>query len=98
MGRDTVPVCHKCCRQGRKLFLKGARCYTAKCPVEKRRSGVRRGKKPSDYAVHMKETQKVKQFYGVRDMQFKRLFAIAENMRGDSGVNLMVLLERRLDN
>ena len=102
MGRYTGPKCRLCRREGTKLFLKGARCNTAKCPVESRSRppgmhGWRRGR-PSDYAVRLREKQKCKRFYGVLERQFRRYFEQATKARGDTGENLLVLLERRLDN
>ena len=91
-----------CRRQGGKLFLKGMRCDSNKCAVERRQSPpgmqiFRRGKL-TDYALHLREKQKVKQYYGVLERQFRRYFERAERMRGNTGEALMCLLERRLDN
>ncbi len=85
-----------------KLFLKGTRCDTPKCAVERRESApgmstFRRGK-PTDYAVHLREKQKVKQHYGLLEKQFRKVFAMAEKGKGNTGEALMALLERRLDN
>ncbi len=85
-----------------KLFLKGTRCDTAKCAFERRdtppgQQPARRGK-VTDYAVHLREKQKVKHYYGVLERQFRRYFDRAERSKGNTGDTLMVLLERRLDN
>lgn len=102
MARYTGPKCKLCRREGTKLFLKGARCHTAKCPIEKRSKppgmhGWRRGR-PSDYAVRLREKQKVKRYYGVLEKQFRRYFEQAEKGLGNTGEQLLALLERRLDN
>ena len=85
-----------------KLFLKGTRCDTAKCAFERRDSPpgmqqTRRGKL-TDYAIHLREKQKVKHYYGVLERQFRRYYAEAERLKGNTGDNLLTLLERRLDN
>ena len=85
-----------------KLFLKGTRCDTPKCAIERRDTApgmhqFRRGKQ-TDYAVHLREKQKVKHYYGVLERQFRRYFAAAERSKGNTGDSLMSLLERRLDN
>ncbi|WP_145291245.1 30S ribosomal protein S4 [Pirellulimonas nuda] len=102
MARYTGPVCRLCRRDGMKLFLKGTRCDTAKCAFERRdtppgQQPARRGK-VTDYAVHLREKQKVKHYYGVLERQFRRYFNRAESSKGNTGDTLMVLLERRLDN
>lgn len=104
MARITGPVCRLCRREGLKLFLKGSRCDTPKCGVERRQSppgmqasGGRRGKQ-TDYGLHLREKQKVKHYYGVLERQFRGYFARAERTRGNTGDALMTLLERRLDN
>lgn len=85
-----------------KLFLKGTRCDTAKCAFERRDSppGMQQGRrgKPTDYAIQLREKQKVKHYYGVLERQFRRYFAKAERSKGNTGDTLMSLLERRLDN
>ncbi|WP_425395490.1 30S ribosomal protein S4 [Aeoliella sp.] len=102
MARYTGPVCRLCRRDGMKLFLKGTRCDTAKCAFERRDSppGMQQGRrgKPTDYAIHLREKQKVKHYYGVLERQFRRYFAEAERLKGNTGDNLLTLLERRLDN
>ncbi len=102
MGRHIGPVCRLCRREGLKLFLKGTRCDTPKCAVE-RREGVpgmhqfRRGK-ASEYSIRLREKQKVKRYYGVFERQFRKYYAIASRRPGNTGDALMSLLERRLDN
>jgi len=91
-----------CRREGTKLFLKGTRCDTPKCAVERRESApgmhsFRRGKL-TDYGLHLREKQKVKHYYGVLERQFRKYFAEAERGTGNTGEALMALLERRLDN
>jgi len=102
MARYTGPVCRLCRRDGMKLFLKGTRCDTPKCAIERRDSPpgqhqARRGKQ-TDYGVHLREKQKVKHYYGVLERQFRRYFERAERTKGNTGDVLMTLLERRLDN
>lgn len=102
MGRYTGPVCRLCRREGLKLFLKGTRCDTPKCAVE-RREGVpgmhqfRRGK-ASEYAIRLREKQKVKRYYGIFERQFRKYFEMASRRSGNTGDALMTLIERRLDN
>lgn len=102
MARYTGPKCRLCRREGVKLFLKGARCHTAKCPIEGRTRppgmrGWRRGR-PKDYGIRLREKQKCKRFYGVLEAQFRRYFDLAQKATGNTGENLLSLLERRLDN
>lgn len=102
MARITGPVCRLCRREGMKLFLKGTRCDTPKCGVERREQApgmhqYRRGKL-TDYGLHLREKQKVKHYYGVLERQFRRYFAEAQRSKGNTGASLMSLLERRLDN
>lgn len=102
MARHTGPVCRLCRREGLKLFLKGSRCDTPKCAVERRNTppGMnqsRRGKL-TDYGVHLREKQKVKHYYGVLERQFRTYVRLAERSKGNTGDMLMSLLERRLDN
>ena len=102
MGRYTGPSCRLCRRAGEKLFLKGDRCFTPRCAIERRRSAPgdqsRRRRRPSDYAVHLLEKQKAKYMYGVLESQFRRYMSEAFNSPGITGLNLLRLLERRLDN
>jgi small subunit ribosomal protein S4 len=102
MARYTGPVCRLCRRDGLKLFLKGTRCDTPKCAIERRENppGMhqqRRGKL-TDYGQHLREKQKVKHYYGVLERQFRRYFHEAVKGAGNTGDALMTLLERRLDN
>jgi small subunit ribosomal protein S4 len=100
--RGSISVCRLCRREKMKLFLKGTRCYSPKCAVEKREyvpgmHGQGR-QKLSDYGVQLREKQKVKRIYGVRESQFKFYFGKATHSKGVTGVALLVALERRLDN
>lgn len=102
MGRHTGPVCRLCRREGLKLFLKGTRCDTPKCAIE-RRDGVPgmhqfRRRKPSEYSIRLREKQKVKRYYGVFERQFRKYYQMANRQTGNTGDALMVILERRLDN
>lgn len=102
MARYNGPVCRLCRREGMKLFLKGDRCYTEKCAMNKRpyapgMHGQGR-KKVSNYGTQLREKQKVKRIYGVLETQFRNTYEKAENMQGKTGENLLSLLERRLDN
>ncbi|MFM9058138.1 MAG: 30S ribosomal protein S4 [Planctomycetaceae bacterium] len=102
MGRITGPVCRLCRRDGLKLFLKGNRCDTPKCALERRATppGMvqKRRSKATDYGLRLREKQKVKHYYGVLERQFRTYFARAERGKGNTGETLMSLLERRLDN
>ena len=105
MARYTGPVCKRCRREGEKLFLKGFKCYTEKCPVERRQyppghlgPAAARRRKQSDYAVQLREKQKVKRIYGLHEKQFRNLFRYAAGRPGMTGENLIVALESRLDN
>ena len=103
MARYTGPVCRLCRREGMKLFLKGERCYSEKCAIEKRnfapgQHGKTRKAKLAGYGIQLREKQKVKRIYGVLEDQFRQYFEQAERMRGITGETLLQLLERRLDN
>ena len=104
MGRYLGSSCKLCRREGMKLMLKGLRCETAKCPVEKKQRNLAPGMhrwrtgRPSEYAVRLREKQKVKRFYGLLDHQFMRHFHQAERLKGNTGQTMLQLLERRLDN
>ncbi len=104
MGRSTGPKCRLCRREGMKLFLKGARCSTAKCAIERRQTppGVhgtdRRRKKMADYGIQLREKQRLKRLFGMFEAQFVRFLAKAESQAGNTGENFLRLLERRLDN
>jgi len=102
VARYRDALCRLCRREGEKMFLKGDRCYTDKCGVEKRKYGPgqhgQRRKKLSDYALQLREKQKAKETYGVLENQFKRYFHLAEQKKGVTGSNLLQLLELRMDN
>ncbi len=106
MGRYTEAVCKLCRREGQKLFLKGERCYSNKCAVEKRayppgdhgRTSQFRRRSESEYSIQMREKQKARRMYGVMERQFRRYFAEASRVQGQTGQMLLVLLEKRLDN
>lgn len=102
MARYLGPVCRLCRREGEKLFLKGDRCYSSKCAVDRREGppGVHnRGRgRFSEYKVQLREKQKVKRMYGLLEKQFRLLFERADSMKGITGENLLKLLESRLDN
>ena len=104
MGRYLGPKCRLCRREGIKLMIRGARCETAKCPMERQGHnfppGVHNWKRGrgSEYGLRLREKQKVKRFYGVFEKQFTKLFQEAERGKGNTGETLLSLLERRLDN
>lgn len=102
MGHYREAVCRICRREAEKLFLKGARCYTAKCAIERRRSvpggHARRQRKPSDYNVRLRAKQKLRRRYGIQERQFRKYFQDAGRSRGETGGKLVQILERRLDN
>ena len=102
MARYTESVCRLCRRENLKLFLKGERCYTDKCAIERRNypPGEHGQGRPkfSEYSIQLREKQKVKRMYGLMENQFRRTFAQAARTKGITGETLLVLLERRLDN
>ena len=103
MGRYTGPVCKSCRREGMKLFLKGARCYMAKCPIETGRPppgmhGQRRARKQSDYGTQLRAKQRLRRQYGLQEKQFKLFFRRAERATGMTGERLLQMIESRLDN
>jgi len=103
MARYTGAVCRLCRREGQKLFLKGDRCYTDKCSVERRSyapgmHGNARNKKLSEYGVQLREKQKAKRYYGLLESQFAEYFEMANKKQGMTGENLLSILETRLDN
>ncbi|HAS88239.1 MAG TPA: 30S ribosomal protein S4 [Desulfovibrio sp.] len=102
MARYTKAKCRLCRREGEKLFIKGDRCFTDKCSYERRpyAPGIagRMRKKMSDYAIQLREKQKVRRMYGVLEGQFRTYFKRADSMKGVTGANLLMLLETRLDN
>lgn len=104
MGRYTGPKCRQCRREGMKLMLRGARCETAKCPMERQGRNFppgmhnwKRGR-GSEYSLRLREKQKVKRYYGLYEKQFMKYFHEAERGKGNTGTTLLTLLERRLDN
>ena len=102
MARYTGPVCRLCRREGAKLYLKGDRCYTGKCAIDRRayapgQHGQGR-KKQSEYGLQLREKQKARRIYGILETQFRNYFEKAEHQKGVTGENLLRLLERRLDN
>jgi small subunit ribosomal protein S4 len=103
LARYTDSVCRHCRRENLKLFLKGDRCYSDKCAFDRRsyppgEHGERRGRKISDYGIQLREKQKIKRMYGLSESQFHLFFERAERQKGITGTNLLVSLERRLDN
>ena len=103
MARYTGAVCKLCRREGQKLFLKGERCYTGKCALDRRsyapgQHGQARMKKSSEYGKQLRTKQFAKRYYGVLEGQFRHYFEMAEKMPGAAGENLLTLLESRLDN
>jgi len=102
LARYTGPKCRLCRREGTKIYLKGDRCFTDKCPYERRPyppgQHGRKRKKSSDYENQLREKQKVRRMYGILEDQFHHYFLIAERQKGVTGTNLLRLLEMRLDN
>ena len=105
MARYTGSVCKLCRRERQKLFLKGSRCFSDKCPLEEKKNkdapgqhGQSRKSKVSEYGIQLREKQKIKRIYGVLETQFRNLFDKATRQKGITGTNLLQLLERRLDN
>src|SRR5437588_5215165 len=102
MARQLDYQCKLCRREGIKLYLKGARCESPKCAIERRNvapgmHGYRRGK-PTEYGVRLREKQKLKRFYGVLERQFRRYFELASRSPENTGEQLLSIMERRLDN
>jgi len=107
MARYTGPVCRLCRREGMKLYLKGARCDSPKCPIVQRaparnfppgQHGQRRTRRPSEYGMQLREKQKVRRYYGILEAQFRQHFQEAQRRGGVTGDNLLQILEARLDN
>lgn len=103
MARYTDSVCKLCRREGEKLFLKGSRCYSSKCAIERKgyapgQHGQSRRRRLSDYGIQLREKQKIRRIYGILEQQFRNYFKKAERMQGVTGTNLLQLLESRLDN
>ena len=102
MARNLDPKCRQCRREGEKLFLKAEKCFTDKCSIERRayapgQHGQKSGARLSDYGVHLREKQKIRRIYGVLEGQFRKVFHAAESKKGQTGENLLQLLESRLD-
>ena len=102
MARNLDPKCRQCRREGEKLFLKAEKCFTDKCCVERRayapgQHGQKSGQRLSGYGTQLREKQKIRRIYGVLERQFRKTFAIAERRKGQTGENLLQLLEGRLD-
>lgn len=102
MARNLAPKCKQCRREGEKLFLKGVKCFSDKCAIERRnyppgQHGQKKGRL-SDYGVQLREKQKVRRIYGVLEKQFRRIYKAADRSRGITGDNLLQALECRLDN
>src|SRR5487761_434313 len=102
MARTTDPVCKLCRREGIKLFLKGSRCDSPKCAIERRNQAPgmhwQRRSKPSEYGHRLREKQKLKRFYGLLERQFRRYFELASRSTENTGEVLLTIMERRLDN
>jgi small subunit ribosomal protein S4 len=102
MARNLDAKCRQCRREGEKLFLKGEKCFTDKCSVERRayapgQHGQKSGQRLSGYGTQLREKQKIRRIYGVLERQFRKVFADAERKKGQTGENLLKLLESRLD-
>ena len=102
MARNLDPKCRQCRREGEKLFLKGEKCFTDKCSIERRAYAPgqhvqRSGQRMSGYGVQLREKQKIRRLYGILERQFRRVYAEADRRRGQTGENLLQLLEGRLD-
>ena len=102
MARNLDPKCRQCRREGEKLFLKAEKCFTDKCSVDRRayapgQHGQKSGQRLSGYGTQLREKQKIRRIYGILERQFRRIFATAEGRKGQTGENLLQLLEGRLD-
>jgi len=102
VARNLDPKCRQCRREGEKLFLKGEKCFTDKCAIERRayapgQHGQRSGQRMSGYGVQLREKQKIRRLYGVLERQFRKVYAEADRRKGQTGENLLQLLEGRLD-
>lgn len=103
MARNLDPKCRQCRREGEKLFLKGEKCFTDKCAVERRQyapgqHGQKSGQRLSGYGQQLREKMKIRRTYGILERQFRKIFAVAVSKKGQAGENLLQLLEGRLDN
>jgi len=102
MARNLDPKCRQCRREGEKLFLKGEKCFTDKCSVERRayapgKHGQKSGQRLSGYGTQLREKQKIRRIYGILERQFRKIFSVADRKKGATGENLLQLLEGRLD-
>jgi small subunit ribosomal protein S4 len=102
VARNLDPKCRQCRREGEKLFLKGEKCFTDKCSIERRsyapgQHGQKSGQRLSGYGQQLREKQKIRRIYGILERQFRKIFATAEGRKGQTGENLLQLLEGRLD-
>ncbi|MFZ2627343.1 MAG: 30S ribosomal protein S4 [Rugosibacter sp.] len=102
MARNLDPKCRQCRREGEKLFLKGEKCFTDKCSVERRayapgQHGQKSGQRLSGYGTQLREKQKIRRIYGILERQFRKIFSVADQKKGATGENLLQLLEGRLD-
>ena len=102
MARNLDPKCRQCRREGEKLFLKGEKCFTDKCAIERRsyapgQHGQKSGARLSDYGTHLREKQKIRRIYGLLEGQFRKVYKDADRRKGVTGENLLQLLESRLD-
>jgi len=102
VARNLDPKCRQCRREGEKLFLKGEKCFTDKCAIERRsyapgQHGQKSGQRLSDYGVHLREKQKIRRIYGLLEGQFRKVYKEADRRKGVTGENLLQLLESRLD-
>lgn len=103
MARNLDPKCRQCRREGEKLFLKGEKCFTDKCAIERRsyapgQHGQKSGQRLSGYGIQLREKMKIRRTYGILERQFRKIFAEADRRKGQTGENLLQLLEGRLDN
>lgn len=103
MARNLDPKCRQCRREGEKLFLKGEKCFTDKCSIERRsyapgQHGQKSGQRLSGYGVQLREKQKIRRIYGVLEGQFRKVYSEADRRKGQTGENLLQILESRLDN
>jgi small subunit ribosomal protein S4 len=102
VARNLDPKCRQCRREGEKLFLKGEKCFTDKCSIERRsyapgQHGQKSGQRLSGYGVQLREKQKIRRTYGILEAQFRKIFAEAERRKGQTGENMLQILEARLD-
>ena len=103
MAKYTGPACRQCRREGVKMFLKGDRCFSDKCPITRRgtvpgQHGAARSRMMKNYGLQLREKQKTRRYYGILETQFKNYYEKADRQEGMSGVNLLVMIERRFDN